>query len=205
MSVSTLPATPSSARNASRLVDFSQFQLTWMSRIVAEEFQFLLVCNLEQGFLYSTSSFTDSLVLYPGYQWFFSRAAGIFDAGRRPTHLEPQAEATSGEAARKNPLFCLSLNLSTPSKTLLVHCFLCFSSMPFQNFLKPPSQHNASCRYTYVMSTAQLEIFFHVLVYSCQPIVASVRFKVRLSVSKSVFKVRLEPISRRVQNLDQLI
>ena len=50
--------------------------------------------------------------------------------------------------------------------------------MLFQNFPKPPSRHNTACRYTYVMSTAQLEIFFHVLIYSCQPIVASVRFKV---------------------------
>ena len=38
---------------------------------------------------------------YPGYQRFFSRAAGIFGVGRRPTHLRPQAESTSGEAARK--------------------------------------------------------------------------------------------------------
>ena len=37
---------------------------------------------------------------YPGSR-FFLRAAGIFGFGRRPTHLRPQAEATSGEAARK--------------------------------------------------------------------------------------------------------
>ena len=35
---------------------------------------------------------------YPGYQKFFARAAGIFGVGCRPTHLRPQAEATSGEA-----------------------------------------------------------------------------------------------------------
>ena len=34
-------------------------------------------------------------------------------------------------------------------------------------------------------STAKLEIFFHVLVYSCQPIVASVRFKVPQEVVRS--------------------
>ena len=28
-------------------------------------------------------------VAYPGYQRFFSRAAGIFGVGRRPTHLRP--------------------------------------------------------------------------------------------------------------------
>ena len=70
-------------------------------------------------------------------------------------------------------------------QTLLVHCFLCFSSMLFQNFPKPPSRDNTSCRYTYVTSTAQLKIFFHVLVYSCQPIVASVRFKVPQVVVRS--------------------
>ena len=61
-------------------------------------------------------------------------------------------------------------------QTFLVHC-LYFPSMPSPNFHKPPSQHFSQVR-LYVMSTAQLEIFFHVLVYSCQPIVASVRFKV---------------------------
>ena len=35
------------------------------------------------------------------------------------------------------------------------------------------------------MSTAQLEKFFHVLVYSCQPIEASVRFKVPQVVVRS--------------------
>ena len=39
--------------------------------------------------------------IYPGYQRFFSRAAGSFGVGRRPTCLRPSAEATSGEAARK--------------------------------------------------------------------------------------------------------
>ena len=34
-------------------------------------------------------------------------------------------------------------------------------------------------------TTAKLEIFFHVLVYSCQPIVASVRFKVPQAVVRS--------------------
>ena len=41
--------------------------------------------------------------------------------------------------------------------------------MLFQNFPKPT--HNTT-------TLLKLEIFFHVLVYSCQPIVASVRFKV---------------------------
>ena len=40
-------------------------------------------------------------IYYPGYQRFFSRAAGIFGVGQRPTHLRPLAEATSGEATRK--------------------------------------------------------------------------------------------------------
>ena len=30
-----------------------------------------------------------SLLSYPGYQRFFSRVAGIFGVGRRPTHLWP--------------------------------------------------------------------------------------------------------------------
>ena len=34
---------------------------------------------------------------YPGYQRFFSRAAGTFVVGRRPTHLRP----SRAEAARK--------------------------------------------------------------------------------------------------------
>ena len=42
---------------------------------------------------------------YPGYQRFFSRAAGNFGVGRRPTRLRPTAEATSGEAARKTRAF----------------------------------------------------------------------------------------------------
>ena len=33
--------------------------------------------------------------IYPGYQRFFSRAAGIFGVGRRPTHLRPWAEVTT--------------------------------------------------------------------------------------------------------------
>ena len=43
--------------------------------------------------LYFTSP---SFSFYPGYQRFFSRAAGIFGGGRRPTHLRPYAKATSG-------------------------------------------------------------------------------------------------------------
>ena len=39
---------------------------------------------------------------YPGYHRFFSRAAGIFGVGRRPTNLRPWAEATRGEAHYKD-------------------------------------------------------------------------------------------------------
>ena len=39
---------------------------------------------------------------YPGYQRFFSRAAGIFGVGRRPTHLRHYKELTeTGNRARK--------------------------------------------------------------------------------------------------------
>ena len=37
------------------------------------------------------------LGMYPGYQRFFSRGAGIFGAGRRPTHLQTE----TGNRARK--------------------------------------------------------------------------------------------------------
>ena len=39
---------------------------------------------------------------YPGYQRFFSRAAGIFGVGRRPTHLRHYKDLTeTGNRARK--------------------------------------------------------------------------------------------------------
>ena len=115
-------------------------------------------------------------VSYPGYQRFFSLAAGIFGVGRRPTHLRPEAEATSHLFAPS--LTCLH------RQTPLVHCLsFAFLQCSFKTFRS--RHHNTSRRYTYVMSTTQLEIFFHVLVYSCQSIVAFVRFKVPLVVVRS--------------------
>ena len=68
----------------------------------------------------------------------------------------------------------IAFNLSTPSNsssTLLI--------MLFQNLPKPPSQHFSREHLRHV------NIFFHVLVYSCQPIVASVGFKVPQAVVRS--------------------
>ena len=82
----------------------------------------------------------------------------------------------------KCPTFLLLTQLVYTIKpfSYIAYSFLQCSFKTFRSRL-----HNTSRRYTYVMSRAQLEIFFHVLVYSCQPIVVSVRFKVPQAVVRS--------------------
>ena len=67
----------------------------------------------------------------------------------------------------------IAFNLSTPSNPS--------STLPSCSFRTLQRRHHNTSR----ESTAKLEIFFHVLVYSCQPIVASVRFKVPQEVVRS--------------------
>ena len=68
-----------------------------------------------------------------GTRGFFSRATRCL-VGRRPTRLRLKTEDTSDEAARKNPLVYLSLNLSTPSNPSSTLLSMLFSKCSFKIF-----------------------------------------------------------------------
>ena len=75
-------------------------------------FVFNMRLNIQRVIEYSTSHsiiYSTTSTIYSTFNFnftlgirLFSRTAGIFGVGRRPTHLRPLAEATSGDAARKN-------------------------------------------------------------------------------------------------------
>ena len=64
----------------------------------------ILICKISKWRQKYEGTLSDEeSVIYPGYQRFFLAYVGeLRFVGRRPTHVRPKAEDTSGEAARKN-------------------------------------------------------------------------------------------------------